>query len=86
MTPPPNDPPRDLTAFLTALRELLASEPAVPAAPEVLTVAEAARVLRCDRKTVYAAIQRGELPARRLGRRLVVGRAALTAWLGEAQR
>ncbi|MCC7383935.1 MAG: helix-turn-helix domain-containing protein [Deltaproteobacteria bacterium] len=49
---------------------------------EVLTVAEVATVLRVDRKTIYEAIRRKQLPAKRVGRRrLVVSRDALVAWL-----
>ena len=43
----------------------------------VLTVPEAAHILRVNRNTAYEAIRRGQLPAVRLGRRLVVPRAAL---------
>jgi excisionase family DNA binding protein len=43
----------------------------------VLSVDEAARFLRADRKTIYGAIERGELPALKLGRRLFVSRAVL---------
>lgn len=75
--------------FLAELAALLArptspAAPAAPALPDVLTVAEVARFLRVNRKTVYESIDRGDLPARRMGRgrrRLVIGRAALLAWL-----
>jgi excisionase family DNA binding protein len=42
-----------------------------------LTVEEAARLLGIGRSAAYAAAARGELPTVRLGRRLVVPRAAL---------
>ena len=48
---------------------------------EILTADEIARMLRVDRKTVYEAAQRGELPHRRLGRRLLFERGAVLLWL-----
>lgn len=45
--------------------------------PSVLTVAEAAKILRLAKNTCYGAIHRGELPAFRVGRRLLVPRDAL---------
>jgi excisionase family DNA binding protein len=49
--------------------------------PAVLTVAEVAEILRLGRISVYQAIQRGDLPALRLGRRIIVPRAAFEIWL-----
>ena len=43
----------------------------------VLTVPEAARALGLGRNQAYAAVRRGELPAIRVGRRLLVPLAAL---------
>lgn len=51
--------------------------------PDVLTVEEAARFLRISRGLGFAAARRGDLPAVRLGRRLLVPRARLLAWLHE---
>jgi excisionase family DNA binding protein len=52
--------------------------------PEVLTVDEVAELLRCDRKLVYQAIARRELPGvRRIGRVIRVHRGTLLAWLAE---
>ncbi len=48
---------------------------------DVLTAEEVAEILRVDRKTVYDAAGRGKIPHRRLGKRLVFGRAALLDWL-----
>lgn len=53
--------------------------------PEVMTVREVAAFLRLDRKTIYDAAARGELPARRVGRRVLVSRAALVAWLASGE-
>jgi len=47
------------------------------AAPQVLTVREAAEHLRLARNSVYAAIRRGDLPAVRIGKRLLIPRPAL---------
>ena len=51
---------------------------------EVMTADEVAKLLRVDRKTVYEAAQRGELPHRRLGRRLLFERGAVLRWLRQA--
>ena len=44
---------------------------------ETVSVGEAARRLGVGRSTAYAAVARGEIPALRFGRRLVVPCAAL---------
>jgi excisionase family DNA binding protein len=49
--------------------------------PAVLTVEEAARLLRIGRSAAYAAVRRGELPAVRIGRALRVPRRALDVML-----
>ncbi|MCB9556627.1 MAG: helix-turn-helix domain-containing protein [Deltaproteobacteria bacterium] len=48
---------------------------------DVLTVKEAAAFLRCDPKTIYEAIAKRQFPGRRVGKRIVIYRAALLAWL-----
>jgi excisionase family DNA binding protein len=53
--------------------------------PAVLTVDEVAGVLRLNRKTVYEAIKRGQLPGtRRIGGTIRVSRDALLRWLADA--
>lgn len=47
----------------------------------VLTVPEAAALLRIGTRTYYAAAARGEVPAVRIGRRLVVPGAAIVRLL-----
>ena len=47
-----------------------------------ITVEEAAQVIGIGRTAAYEAVRRGELPVRRLGRRLVVPVPALLVWLG----
>ena len=55
----------------------------VDASPrEVLTATEAAELLGCDRKSVYDAAGRHEIPHQRLGRRVIFSRKALLDWLG----
>ena len=61
--------------------------PVPTAAPQgdVLTADEVAAILRVDRKTVYEFAGRGEIPCRRLGRRILFSRRALMAWLDHAR-
>jgi len=47
----------------------------------VLTVDEAASLLRISRGSAYEAVKTGELPTLRIGRRLLVPRARLMAML-----
>ena len=47
----------------------------------ILSVDEAAQFLRCNIKTVYAAIAAKQLPGRRVGKRLVIFRDALLDYL-----
>jgi excisionase family DNA binding protein len=54
--------------------------------PDVLTVDELATILRVERKTVYGAIARGEIPGvRRIGAILRVSRDAVLTWLAQGQ-
>jgi excisionase family DNA binding protein len=53
---------------------------------DVLTVPEAAKLLRLNRKTVYEAIQRGEFPgARHIGGAIRISKSAVLEWLAEGQ-
>jgi excisionase family DNA binding protein len=45
--------------------------------PDVLTIEETARFLRISRGLAFAGARRGDIPAIRVGRRLLVPRAAL---------
>ena len=54
--------------------------------PQVLTVTETAKLLRLARNSVYAAIRRGEIPSRKIGRRLLVPREALERFLAAQTR
>ncbi len=47
-----------------------------------ITIEQAARVIGLGRTAAYDAARRGELPTRRLGRRLLVPVPALLEWLG----
>lgn len=48
---------------------------------EVINADEVAELLGVNRKTVYEAAGKNEIPHRRLGRRLVFYRAAVLEWL-----
>lgn len=47
-----------------------------------ITIEQAAKLLGLGRTAAYDAARRGELPTRRLGRRLLVPVPALLTWLG----
>jgi len=47
-----------------------------------LSVEETASLLGLGRSAAYEAARRGELPSRRLGRRVIVPVPALLSWLG----
>lgn len=49
--------------------------------PDVLTVDEAARLLRISRGLAFEAARRGDIPTIRIGRRILVPTAALVAKL-----
>jgi excisionase family DNA binding protein len=49
----------------------------------VYSVDEAARKLKIERKTAYVAIQRGEIPSIRIGRRILVPAVAFNRLLDE---
>jgi excisionase family DNA binding protein len=52
--------------------------------PEVVTVESLAAFLGLNRKTIYAAIDRGEVPgARRVGRAIRILRDAVLVWLAQ---
>jgi excisionase family DNA binding protein len=50
-------------------------------APDVLTVTEAARLLRCSSATLYRAIREGTFPYTRVRGKIVVGKVALIAYM-----
>jgi excisionase family DNA binding protein len=50
----------------------------------VYTVEEAATLLAISRSFAYEAVQRGEIPSMRIGRRILVPKAALERYLAEA--
>jgi excisionase family DNA binding protein len=58
-----------------------AGEQAGSCKDEVLTAQEAAKLLRVSADLVYEAANRGEMPHRRLGRRMLFSRVALVGWL-----
>jgi excisionase family DNA binding protein len=48
---------------------------------QVLTADQLARLLGVNRKTIYDAVSRDEIPYRRLDRRLIFERGAVLRWL-----
>lgn len=50
----------------------------------LLTVSEAAKVLRIGRNLAYDLVARGELPSVRLGRVIRIPRSALDDWVKES--
>ncbi len=51
--------------------------------PQVRTITEAAKILRISRNSAYAAVKTGDIPAIKIGRRLLVPHAALDRLLGK---
>lgn len=51
--------------------------------PDLLSAPAAAALLGLNRKTLYDAAARGEVPHRRVGRRFIFSRSALKAWLSD---
>lgn len=49
-----------------------------------LSVEEAGRQLGLGRSGAYGAVRRGELPSRRIGRKIIIPRTALEKWLADA--
>jgi len=64
--------------------------PAADMIRDILCADDVAAWLGVDRKTVYYAATRNEIPHQRLGKRLLFSRAALVSWLacesGSARR
>lgn len=54
--------------------------------PDILTVEETIGVLRLGRNSVYEGIRRGEIPAIRIGRRLVIPKTGIERLLNRADR
>ena len=52
--------------------------------PDVLEAEEVAAMLGLGRNQVYEAAARGEIPARRIGRRWIFSRRAILEWLHTA--
>lgn len=77
---------REIITRLIAQDDLAVGHHAFRAAPEpaVLTLAEAAGLLRTDEQTVEALTESGDLPGRRVGGQWRFGREAVLRWLGES--
>ena len=61
--------------------EVLTAREAAAPDGEVLTAREAAAFLGVSPWTLYAAANRGDVPHRRIGRRMLFSRRALLLWL-----
>lgn len=59
--------------------------PSLASLPDVLTVEEAWKVLRLGRNAIYEAISRNEIRHVRLGRKILIPRAAIESPLGVAR-
>ena len=59
------------------------SKPDPAITDEVLSVDQVAEMLGIDKKTVYDHANRGRIPCRRLGRRILFGRRAILDWLNK---
>ena len=69
---------------MTALVDLsIKPHPTEAELPSVLTVHEAALLLRLSRNHVYDLIRSGQFPALHLGRALRIPRDRLLAWINE---
>ena len=62
-------------------RDSWREEGGLPPLPKVMTVDEAARALRISRSSAYEAVRTGEIPSRRIGRRILVPYEALVVML-----
>jgi excisionase family DNA binding protein len=69
-------------AFDAGRPQIVARDDALDALPLVLTVEEAADVLRIGRSAAYSAVHAGEIPSIKVGRSIRVPRHALAALLG----
>jgi excisionase family DNA binding protein len=65
---------------LAHLRRMQSAAPPKPALDEVMTADEVATYLGVDRSTVYESVARGEIPHKRLGRRVIFRRETISAW------
>ena len=52
--------------------------------PTIITVAEAAKVLRIGVNTCYTGVRRGEIPATRIGGRILIAKQSLVDMLSGA--
>jgi excisionase family DNA binding protein len=83
-TPPAPSPPEEAASPPAKVSSDSLPRRSADSPPAVLTADELAALLRVERKTVYAAIRRGEIPGvRRVGSCLRVSRDAVMRWLAE---
>lgn len=53
------------------------TDPAIDSLPPLLTVEQLIRLTQLGRSTIYEALRRGDLPSVRVGRRVLIPKAAL---------
>jgi excisionase family DNA binding protein len=87
-----NEEPLGASEAALAIRQIVAEEIAralataqAPPRREGMNAEEVAEFLGVDRKTVYEYANRGRIPCRKLGKRLLFSRQALVAWLGSCE-
>lgn len=51
---------------------------------DILTATQVAKLLGVNRKTIYEAAHRNEIPHRRIGRRLIFERGCVLEWLRQS--
>lgn len=77
-----------LKGGLEVLRQFVHPPPqdsGLPLDRDVMTADEVAAFLGVDRNTVYEYAGRGDIPHRRLGKRMIFRRGAIVAWLDAAK-
>ena len=70
------------TSFMESIECNVQEQKQQELSPQVLTVDEVAELLRVNRKTVYEAISKGEIPGvLKIGRKIRISRQAVVDWL-----
>ena len=73
-----------MTAEPTAYRQRLEQYPEMIGEPLCYTPLEAAQLLGMSRNQIYIAINDGDIPAKRVGGKILIPRGRLHAWLDAA--
>lgn len=70
----------NLRATVSPLFPAQVAQAAEPVAERTISITEVAELLGVSRPTVYEAIRRNQLPAVRVGKRIVIPRARFMRW------